>query len=125
MLSYIQWRSTNIWKKNILEDLEKGNLEYKTVGKFLADFKKEFKRGDDETIKVAELKRIEQENRTMEVFVQKFRRTTTRSDYKKRPLVKEFKRGMNSIIRRKLVEVERPPKSIEQWYEIATNLDRH
>jgi len=32
---------------------------------------------------------------------------------------------MNRIIRRKLIKVERPPTSIEQWYECATNLYRH
>jgi len=40
-------------------------------------------------------------------------------------LIEEFKRGMNEIIQKKLMEVERPPTSIEQWYEHATNLNRH
>jgi len=47
------------------------------------------------------------------------------SRYEGRLLVEEFKRRMNKIIRRKLIEAERPPTSIEQWYEHATNLDRH
>ena len=50
----------DVWKENILEDLERGLLEYKTVGEFLADIKKEFGEGDEEMVKVAELKRIEQ-----------------------------------------------------------------
>jgi len=29
------------------------------------------------------------------------------------------------IIRRKLIEAEKPPKSIEQWYERVVNLDRY
>ena len=61
----------------------------------------------------------------MEKFVQEFRRVARGSRYKGRPLVKEFKRGMNRVGRRKLIEIERPPTSIEQWYEYATNLDRH
>jgi len=40
-------------------------------------------------------------------------------------LIEEFKRGMNRIIRRKLIEAKRPPTSMEQWYKHATNLDRH
>ena len=32
---------------------------------------------------------------------------------------------MNGIIRRKLMEIERPSRSTEQWYERATNLDQH
>jgi len=39
--------------------------------------------------------------------------------------VEEFKKRMNGMIRRKLMETERPSRSIEQWYERAINLDRH
>ena len=53
----------------MLEDLEIESLEYEIVGEFLADLKKEFRREDDKTMKVAELKKIDQENRTMKEFV--------------------------------------------------------
>jgi len=43
------------------------------------------------------------------------------SRYEGRPLVEEFKRGINGTIRRKLMEAEKPPSSIEQWYKCATN----
>ena len=59
ILLYIQGGLANFWKKNILEDLEAGLLEYKLVGKFLADIKKEFGGRDKEIVKVAELKRLE------------------------------------------------------------------
>lgn len=49
--------------------MEEGLLEYKTVREFLADIKKEFRRGDEEIVKVAELKRLEQGERTMEEFI--------------------------------------------------------
>ena len=61
----------------------------------------------------------------MEEFIQKFRRAARGSGYEERPLVEEFKREINRTIRRKLIEAERPPLSIEQWYEHATNLDRY
>jgi len=41
MLSYIQGGSADIWKENVLEDLEGGLLEYETVGEFLTDIKRE------------------------------------------------------------------------------------
>ena len=61
----------------------------------------------------------------MEEFVQKFKRAARGSGYKERPLVEEFKRGINRGIRRKLMEVENPLASIEQWYKRATALDRN
>ena len=57
--------------------------------------------------------------------MQKFQRVAKGSGYKGRPLVEEFKRGINGVIRRKLIEAKRPPINIEQWYEHATNLDRY
>ena len=88
----------DIWKENILEDLEEGVLEYKTVGEFLADIKKEFGRGDKELVKVTKLKRVEQGGKTMEEFVQEFRRVAKKSEYEGRLLVEEFKRDMNRAI---------------------------
>ena len=114
-----------IWKKNILEDLEEGLLEYELVEKFLATIKREFRGGDEGSVKVVELKKLEQRERMMKEFVQEFQRATRDSKYKERPLVEEFKRRINGIIRRKLMEAERPPTSIKQWYECATNLNRY
>ena len=55
ILSYVQGGSADVWKENILEDLEKRLLEYETVGEFLVDIKKEFGGGDEEIVKVVEL----------------------------------------------------------------------
>jgi len=94
MLSYVQGGLVDIWKENVLEDLEERELEYKLVEEFLAAIKKEFGGEKEELVKVTELKRLEQEGKTMEEFVQEFRRAVRGSRYKKRPLVEELKRGM-------------------------------
>ena len=49
----------DVWKENILEDLEVRILEYKIVGEFLMDIRKEFRGGDKKSTKIAELKRLE------------------------------------------------------------------
>jgi len=58
-------------------------------------------------------------------FLQKFIRAVRVSRYEKRPLIEDIKEVINKIIRRKLMKVEKPPRSIKQWYKHATNLDRH
>ena len=103
-----------MWKENMLEELEAGELEFKTVGEFLAEIKKEFDRGEEESVKTAELKKLEQDGKTIEKFVQEFKRAVRGSGYEERLLVEEFKRGMNEVIRRKLMEAENQPGSIEQ-----------
>ena len=106
VLSYVQGRSVDIWKENILEDLEGELLEYESVGEFLADIKKEFGGEDEESVKVAELHRLEQGSRMMEEFVQEFKRAARESKYKRHSLIEEFKWGMNRVIRKKLIEAE-------------------
>ena len=100
-------------------------MEYETAEEFLTVLRKEFGGGEEEAVKVAELRKLEQEERTMEEFVQEFKRAVRESGYKERLLVEEFKRGMNRGIRRKLIEAENPPASIEQWYKRAMALDRN
>ena len=64
----------------------------------MADLKKEFGGGDNKTMKIIELKKVKQEDRTMEEFMQEFKKVAKSSKYKERPLMKEFKQGMNRII---------------------------
>jgi len=105
--------------------LEAGEVEYESAGEFLLEIKKEFGGGDKELVKVVELKRIKEGGRNIEEFVQDFKRVARGSSYEGYLLIKEFKRGMNGVIRRKLMEAEMQPSSIEQWYKRAIILDKN
>ena len=109
----------------MMEELESGEVEYESAEEFLTSLRKEFGGGEEESVKAAELRKLEQGGKSMEEFVQEFKRAAHGSGYEGRPLVEEFKRGMNGGIRRKLMEAENPPASIEQWYRRATALDRN
>ena len=78
-----------------MEELESGEVEYESAEEFLNSLKREFGGGEEESVKAAELRRLEQGGRTMEEFIQEFKRITRGSRYKERLLVEEFKRGMN------------------------------
>jgi len=41
-----------------LEDLEEENLEYKTAEEFLTELRREFGKEEEETVKVAKLRRL-------------------------------------------------------------------
>ena len=125
VLSYVQGESADVWKENIMEELESEEIEYETAEEFFTNLRKEFGGGEEESVKAAELRKLEQGGRTMEEFVQEFKRVARRSGYEGWPLIEEFKRGMNEGIWRKLMEAENPPASIEQWYRRATALDRN
>jgi len=58
----------------IIIDLENRNLKFLLVEDFLTDLKQEFGNGDNKSVKVMKLKRVEQETKIIERFVQKFRK---------------------------------------------------
>jgi len=104
VLSYVQGGSADIWKENVMEELETGEMEYEMVEEFLTSLKKEFGGGEEKSVKAVELRKMEQGGRIMEEFVQKFKRVARGSGYKGTSLMEEFKREINGGIRRKLME---------------------
>ena len=104
----------------MIEELESGEVKYESAEEFLISLKKEFGGGEEELVKAAELRKLEQGGRTMEEFIQEFKRAVRGSGYEGRPLIEEFKRGMNGGIRRKLMEAENLLASIKQCIMILS-----
>jgi len=78
-----------------MEELENGKMEYESIEEFFTSLKKEFGGGEEESVKAVELRKMEQGGKTMEKFIQEFKRVARGSGYEGRLLVEEFKRGMN------------------------------
>ena len=98
VLSYMQEGLADVWKENIMEELEAGEVEYESVKEFLTSLRKEFGGGEEKLVKAAELRKLEQGGKSMKEFVQEFKRVARGSRYEGRPLMEEFKRGINSRI---------------------------
>jgi len=81
--------------------LKNSSLEFLIVGEFLANLKQKFGNRDNELVKIVKLKKVKQR------------------------LIEEFKREMNRVIWRKLIEAEYSSRSTEQWYKRVTNLNRN
>ena len=86
-----------MWKKNLLEDLELGEVKFGSAKEFLLKLKKEFRKKDKELVKVTKLERIKQRGKTMKEFMHKFRRAVRDSEYEERVLVKEFKKDITNF----------------------------
>ena len=80
----------------------------------MIELKREFSGGDNEKMKVVELKKVKQRSRIIKEFVQEFRRIVRGSIYKRRLLIEKFKKDINDVIKHKLMEAERSPRNIEQ-----------
>ena len=87
--------------------------------------KNEFGKTGEKERKVEQLRTIEQRDRTYNKYVQKFKRITRESEYKRQLFIEKFKRELNKGIRRRLMEAKSPPSSIEEWQKRLVRLNRN
>jgi len=121
----VQGGIAEVWKDNLMDELAKGESEVETVEQLFSKIRNDFGETSEEERKIEQLWTIEQGGRTCDEYVQEFKKVTRRSGYEGRPLIEEFKRGLNGTIRRKLAEAEEPPTTIGEWQERAVRLDRN
>jgi len=60
------------------------------------------------------LRTIKQERRTCDKYVQEFKKVAKKSGYKGWLFIKEFKRELSRVLRRKLAKTKNPPSTIEK-----------
>jgi len=125
VLSYVQGGIAEVWKDNLLDELAKGESEVESAEQLFTKIKNNFGETSEEERKIEQLRTIEQGGRTCNKYVQEFKKVARGSGYKRKPLIKEFKRGLNRSIRRKLVEAEELLTTIGEWQERAVRLDRN
>jgi len=112
VLSYVQGGIAEAWKDNLLDELAKGESEVESAEQLFAKIRNDFKETLEEERKIEQLRTIEQRGRTCNKYIQEFKKVTRGSGYEGRPLIKEFKRGLNGAIRRKFAEAEKLPTTI-------------
>jgi len=113
------------WKDNLLDELAKGESEVELTEQLFTKIRDDFGKTLEKERKIEQLRTIEQGRRTCDKYIQEFKKVTRGSSYKGRPLIEEFKRGLNGSIRRKLAEAEEPLTTIGEWQERVVKLDRN
>jgi len=98
----------------LLDKLAKKELEVKSVEQLFTKIRNNFGETSEEERKIEQLRTIKQRGKTYDEYVQEFKKVTRGSSYEGRPLIEEFKRGLNGSIRRKLAEAEELPTTIEE-----------
>jgi len=85
----------------------------------------DFGETSEEERKIEQLQTIKQGRKTCDEYMQEFKKIARESSYEGCPLIKEFKRGLNGAIRRKLAEAEELLTTIGEWQERAVRLNRN
>ena len=125
VLSYMQGRIVEAWKNNLLDELAKGESKVELAEQLFAKIRNNFGETSEEERKIEQLRTIKQGGRTCDEYVQEFKKVARGSSYEGRPLIKEFKQGLNGAIRRKLAKAEELPTTIGEWQERTVRLDRN
>ena len=124
-MSYVQEGVAEAWKDNLLDELSKGESEVELAEQLFTKIRNNFGETSEEERKIEQLRTIEQEGRTCDEYIQEFKKVARGNSYEGRPLIEEFKRGLNRAIRRKLAKAEEPPTTITEWQEREVRLDRN
>jgi len=95
-----------------LDELAKGESEVESAEQLFAKIRNNFRETSEEERKIEQLRTIKQGGRTCDKYVQEFKKVARGSGYEERPLIEEFKRGLNRAIRRKLAKAEEPSTTI-------------
>jgi len=125
VLSYVQGGIAEAWKDNLLDELAKGESEVESAEQLFAKIRDDFGETSEKERKIEQLRTIEQGGRTCDKYMQEFKKIARGSGHEGRPLIEEFKKGLNGTIRRKLAEAEELPTTIGEWQERAVRLDRN
>jgi len=125
VLSYVQGGIAEAWKDNLLDELAKRESEVESAEQLFTKIRNDFGETSEEERKIEQLRTIEQGERICNEYVQEFKKVTRGSGYEGRPLIEEFKQGLNGTIRKKLAEAEEPSTTIGEWQERAVRLDRN
>ena len=98
VLSYVQRGVAEAWKDNLLDELAKEESEVETVAKLFKKIQDKFGETTEEERKVEQLRIIEQGERSYNKYVQEYKKITRGNSCEERSLIKEFKRGLSSIM---------------------------
>jgi len=109
----------------LLDELAKRESEVELAEQLFTKIRNNFGETSEKERKIEQLRTIEQGERTCDEYVQEFKKVARGSGYEGKPLIKEFKRGLNGSIRRKLAEAEEPLTTIGEWQEKVVRLNRN
>jgi len=109
----------------LLDELAKRESEVELAEQLFTKIRNNFGETSEKERKIEQLRTIEQGGRTCDEYVQEFKKVARGSGYEGKPLIKEFKRGLNGSIRRKLAEAEEPLTTIGEWQEKVVRLNRN
>jgi len=123
ILSYMQTGSAKTWCDYIITLMYKGQQSFSTSDKLLKEINQKFRDMDKRTTSSLKIRTIQQGNRSADKHVQEFEKAALEAGYEGYSLVVEFKRSLNSGLRRRLTELRPMPVKIQQWYDKAITMD--
>ncbi|PPQ91806.1 hypothetical protein CVT25_000362 [Psilocybe cyanescens] len=122
-----------VWKQQFVQNklnLDTGDIDLPTYKEFIDEFQKAFKPEEEDIDALDKLKMLRQKNLTTEQLVTKFKLLvgeagmSNDSDTANKLLIETFKTALNPALVQKIIQSEKRPTKIEEWYDKAMSFDR-
>ncbi|PPQ91397.1 LOW QUALITY PROTEIN: hypothetical protein CVT25_014269 [Psilocybe cyanescens] len=133
ILSYMQEGNAVVWKQQFVQNklnLDMGDVNLLTYREFINEFQKAFKPEEEDIDALDKLKMLQQKNLTAEQLVTKFKllvgeaEMSNDSDTANKLLIEMFKTALNPALVQKIIQSEKRPTKIEEWYDKAMSFYR-
>ncbi|PPQ85959.1 hypothetical protein CVT25_001695 [Psilocybe cyanescens] len=133
ILSYMQEGNVVVWKQQFVQNklnLDTGDINLPTYKEFINEFQKAFKPEEEDIDALDKLNMLRQKNLTAEQLVTKFKLLvgeagmSNDSDTANKLLIEKFKTALNPALVQKIIQSEKRPTKIEEWYDKAMSFDR-
>ena len=124
VMSYMQSRSARLWCDYIMAQVRSGIKQFVNANDLMNEIESKFGEGDKRTTMSLKIRTMVQGEKHADEHVQEFQRAALEAGYEGYPLVVEFKRSLNTGLRRQLQNLRPQPITIRQWYKEAITVDR-
>ncbi|PPQ91988.1 LOW QUALITY PROTEIN: hypothetical protein CVT25_004755 [Psilocybe cyanescens] len=133
ILSFMQEGNMVVWKQQFVQNklnLNTGDIDLPTYKGFIDEFQKAFKPEEEDIDALDKLKMLQQRNLTAEQLVTKFKLLvgevgmSNDSDTVNKLLIEMFKEVLNPALVQKIIQSEKRPTKIKEWYDKAMSFDR-
>ena len=127
-LSFINDGDAASWKEQLLEEaMKKDPINLGTWSDFMKDLQTAFQPYDAPGDALEEMKALRMGNGSIEEHNARFKMAVTKSalDSTSPAVIDYYRESLNIPLQRRILSLENPPKTLQEWYDWAAKLDNN
>ena len=119
----MQSGTAHTWRDYVVSRMLRHDWMFRTGDALLREVQVKFGDMDKQMTMFLKIRTMMQGDKPVDEHVQEFEKAAMEAEYEEKPLIAEFKQSLNVGLRRRLMELDPLPQTINKWYEVAIKFD--